>query len=278
MILLALAAAALNCPPGTKQARQHGKPTCVKVVAPKPDPWVIAAPLRTYAAPAKWVWRNSYPAAPINTTIERVSAVCKETCIWAGRASTSTVIRDAELTRAAPSQPDEIDAGIKVGGSKGGVATAGVLIERVYSHGWKQNTAPGKYANGDGIVVNRGVVDVTVRYARLDDNADSGLDSKANLTTLDNVSASGNGHYGFRFWVVANATTLTCTDNAWGCIKAEDGARVTIDKLVMVGAEELVTTKKGAIVEVKACDLSRWTGKAPTVGQGIVKLGAGCTR
>jgi hypothetical protein len=275
MILLALAAV-LTCPPGTKQARQYGKPRCVKVKASVAAPWTLAAPLRTYPAGAKRVWHNSYPEKPVNTTIERVSAVCKETCIWAGRASTSTIIRDAELTRIAPAKPGEIDAGIKVGGSKGGVATAGVLIERVYAHGWQQDAKPGAYANGDGIVVNRGAIDETVRFARLDDNADSGIDSKAALTVLENVSATGNGHYGFRFWGKATATTLTCIGNAWGCIEAEPGADVTVDRLVMAGGEELVTAKKGATVTILSCDLSRWTGKALVKGKGKVTLGPTC--
>jgi hypothetical protein len=243
-----------------------------------PDPWKAAAVERTYPAGTKWVWRNSYPDKPINTTIERVSAVCKTTCVWAGRASTSTIIRDAEFTRAGFAKPGEIDAGIKVGGSKGGVQTAGVLIERVYAHGWLQDTKPGKYANGDGLVVNRGVKDVIVRFSRFDRNADGGVDTKADMTVLDHVSASGNGHYGFRFWGGTRATTLYCTDNAWGCIEASPGADVVIDRVVMKGAQELVTAAKGATVTILSCDLTGWTGTALTKGQGKVTLGEGCKR
>lgn len=244
---------------------------------PRPDPWAIAAPARIYTT-EKHVWWNSYPDAPVNIALGPLRATCRETCVWFGRESTSSYIHDAELTRYAPAAADKIDAGIKVGGSKGGVATKGVLIERVYSHGWLQNTAKGKYANGDGLVINRGVIDVTARYSRFDDNADSGVDSKADLTTLDNVSATGNGHYGFRFWLRATATTLTSANNAWGHIEAEAGAVVTIDKLIAIGPGELVTTKKGAQVTIGACDLTRWTGTALTKGPGKVTLGKGCSR
>ena len=137
---------------------------------------------------------------------------------------------------------------------------------------------------GDGLIGFKTAVIgsiVTVRYSRLDDNADAGLDSKADLSALDQVSATGNGHYGFRFWGRATATTLTCVDSAWECIEAEakEGrhADVTIDRLVMVGGEELVTTKAGAVVTILSCDLTRWTGKALVKGQGNVALEVGCS-
>lgn len=245
--------------------------------APSGASWTMAGPRRTLPPGTKWVWRNSFPEAPIDgQVIERVTASCTTTCVWVGRATTSTIIRDAEFTRPDASGPSKIDAGIKVGGTKGGVPAAGVLIERVYSHGWRQNTREGKYANGDGLVVNRGVRDVTVRHSRFDDNADGGVDTKADLTVLDQVSASGNGHYGFRFWGGARATTLYCTDNAWGCIEVAPGGDVTIDRVVMKGPQELVTTKKGAVVTIKSCDLSGWTGNVLTKGQGQVTLGEGC--
>ena len=238
------------------------------------DALAIRGPLRDYSGDR--LWTNNYPQAPVDgQVIAQVRAVCLHTCIWFGRASAGGVVRDAELTRTGRAGYRSIDAGIKIGGSKGGVPTAGILIERVYSHGWQQVPHKG-YANGDGIVINRGVRDVTIRDSRLDDNADAGLDSKADMVTLDNVSASANGHYGFRFWGGARATTLTSIDNAWGAIEAEAGARVVIERLVMIGDQELVTTKAGAEVEIKSCDLSRWTGTEPTKGPGRVILVEGC--
>lgn len=246
------------------------------IVCPVPvDPMALQGALRIYAG--KHLWWNSYPDAPIdNFVIATTGAVCKETCIWYGRASSGGWVHDVEVTRAGPAGPGSIDAGIKVGGSKGGVATTGLLIERLYSHGWLQNAAAGAYANGDGIVINRGVGTITIRDSRLDGNGDSGLDTKGDLTIVDNVSASGNGHYGFRFWGKVQASALTAIDNAWGAIEVEAGADVTIQKLVAVGGQELVTSKAGATVNILSCDLSRWTGTAKLKGAGKVTLGVGC--
>lgn len=239
----------------------------------------LRGPLRQFTG--KQLWHNSYPAQPINgEVIERVRAICEASCIWIGRASTKTIVRDVELTRAGSSASNKIDSGIRVGGTKGGVPTAGVLVERVYSHGWKQNTTKGKYANGDGVAINRGVLDVTIRDSRFDDSADSGVDSKAAMLVLDNVSAAGNGHYGFRFWGGARATTLISRNNGWGHVEAEAGARVIIDKLIAEGPEELVTTNGPAEVEIKSCDLTKWTGTTAVKRQGKplakVTFGVGC--
>lgn len=224
------------------------------------------------------VWANRYPAAPINDSItQNVAATCSRTCVVIGRASHGNIVRDSTFTRNAPAtRKSQIDAGIRVGGGKGGVAVNDVLIERIRSYGWRMEPLLRKYANGDGIVINRGVKKVTIRHSRFDDNSDGGVDTKADLTILDTVSASNNEHYGFRFWGSVQATTLTSANNTWGAIEVEPGARVVIDRLIMIGSEELVTSKAGADVTIKSCDLSRWTGKALTKGEGHVTLGSGC--
>ena len=242
---------------------------------PSPEPWVARSPRREFTG--RQLWHNSYPAAPISgQVIEGVRATCRGTCVWAGRASTSTIVRDAELTRDGPAGPDDIDAGIKVGGSKGGVPTAGVLIERVYAHGWRQVAHKG-YANGDGVVVNRAVRDVTIRDSLLADNADAGLDTKADLTTVENVMLSDNGHYGGRFWGRATVDRVTCLGNAWGCLELEAGGDATVRGLTVIGPERVVTTKEGATVTFLDCpDLSRWTGTVLVKGKGRVTFPPGC--
>lgn len=192
--------------------------------------------------------------------IERVRATCEASYISIGRSSTGTVIRDVELTRAGRSALKKIDSGIRIGGTKGGVPTAGVLVERAYSNGWKQNTAKGKYANGNGVAINRGVLDVTICDSRFDDSADARVDSKADALLLDNVSASSNGHYGFRFWGGVRATTLISRNNGWGHVEAQSGARVVVERLIAEGPEELVTTNGPAEVEIRFRDLTKWTG------------------
>lgn len=315
MILLALAAATLTLPSPLPDKDGDGRVTISKAIVPfkRGDTLTLCPTLPAYsyrtvcpalaasAAPAvdrmairgaltafsgSRYFNNAYPDAPINgKVIERMSLVCGNTCIKFGRASTSGTVRDVEIRASKPAvKHSEIDTGIAIGGSKGGVPTTGILIERVWSHGWQMEPTVKGYKNGDGFVANRDVGTVTIRDSRFDDNADAGVDSKAADLILDNVSASDNGHYGFRFWGGARATTLTCRNNAWGCIQIENGAKVVIDRLIAVGGDtgdqELVTTHNAGEIEIRSCDLSGWKGALlKQQGKPLAKvtLGEGCT-
>lgn len=61
------------------------------------------------------------------------------------------------------------------------------------------------------------------------------------------------------------------------CLEAEAGANVTLRGLVMIGGEEIVTTKKGATVSFLTCpDTIGWTGTVTHRGQGVMTFPAGC--
>lgn len=220
---------------------------------------------------------NQYPAGPAHgILLERVDAICRASCATFGRASDGITIRNVTFRRAAPAtSASEIDAAIRLGGSKGGVATRNILIDQVIGSGFQTLVTKG-YINGDGVTANRGVVGLTILNSRFDDNADAALDLKSIDTRLDNVAGARNKRT-FRFWLDVVAGLLISEDPRWAHVWAGKTAKVTIRKLVAIGGGTLIDTEEGAVVEVLSCDLTRYTGGLLVKGKGRVALGAGCS-
>lgn len=210
-----------------------------------------------------------------DVTIERIDAKVTKRGIYLRGDSARWTIRDFRLAYVGATDTNDYPMGIQIGGNAANTPHD-ILIERGDIGGF-QNTLPKGYPNADGIDCERGAYNVTIRDVVLHDNTDGGLDCKATNVRLDNLTVARNGR-NVRIWATAVAGLITSIDPRGAHIWASKTARLTIGRLVAVGAGPLVESEAGAEVTIAACDLSRWTGTVATKGPGKVTLGPSCTR
>jgi hypothetical protein len=229
---------------------------------------VIVGAARDFVAPEK-----GKPTTINNVTIERVEARVAKRGIYIRGDSTDWGIRDFRFIGSAPRTDSSIPAGIAINGT-----AHNIVIERGYLANFRTNWLAGRYANGDCVSTERGNFNVTIRGVVCEHPSDGGFDLKSSNTRLDDLSVTNSGHYSYRLWAQGTAGTLTSIDPFWGHVQA--ASRTTdwvIDKLIAVGDKPLVVFgEAGGKIEVRSCDLSRWTGTEKVKGTGTVTFGATC--
>lgn len=214
--------------------------------------------------------KSPYPTIS-NVLIERAEMKCAERCLYMRGDSHDWIIRDVKVTITAPNmEKGNIPTGFLIRGT-----AHDLLFERVESYGWVSGVSGG-YVQGDGLTTEDGTYNITIRDSIFRDNSDGGIDSKTINLHLENIKSMRN-KYNYRFRQIVRATTLYSENPRNAHIQGNTiSTNVIIDKLVAVGGAPLIKFEKPGRIEIKSCDLTRWTGKVKVVGKGTAILGQGC--
>jgi hypothetical protein len=156
----------------------------------------------------------------------------------------------------------------------------GIALRNGNVSGFRMESVPGKYPNGDGIAAERAVNNLTIERVVSSNNSDAGFDLKSSGTVLNDLVAEAN-HRGFRFWGSARAGTLTSNNSRSAAFWFGKGASVTIDHVNVTSKTSApVFMIEGATsVTINSCTLNVPAGTKLVVGAGSavqVTLGSGC--
>lgn len=211
-----------------------------------------------------------------NVTIQRVDISARKRGIFIRGGSHDWVIQDFRITGPAiNTSPGDIPVGIGMQGA------TRITIRRGEISGFKSKLAGGAYQNGDLLSAERGD-SFTATDLYLHDGTDGGIDTKA-TTVLDRIRVANIGHYSYRFWDKVTAGTLTSENPGGAHIQiASATARVTIDKLVVIGPKAMIHVDSkgiGGEIDIKACDRRLATGPVLSGfhARAKITLGKGCT-
>lgn len=191
------------------------------------------------------------------------------------RTANNTTISDFRIAmRDAPQSGTHLPQGIAL------YAGDGIAVRNGNVSGFRMESVPGKYPNGDGIAAERAVANLTIERVVSRNNSDAGFDLKSSGTVLNDLVAEDN-HRGFRLWGSARAGTLTSNNSRSAAFWFGQGASVTIDHVnVTSHTDAPVFVIEGASsVTVNSCTLNVPAGTKLMVGAGSagqVTLGSGC--
>jgi len=192
------------------------------------------------------------------------------------RNANSTTISDFRIAmRDTPQSGTNLPQGIAL------YAGDGIAVRNGNISGFRMDSVPGKYPNGDGIAAEREVTNLTIERVVSSNNSDAGFDLKSSGTVLNDAVAEDN-HRGFRFWGSARAGTLTSNNSRSAAFWFGKGASVTIDHVNVTSQTSApVFMIEGATsVIVNSCTLNVPAGTKLVVGADSaaqVTLGTGCT-
>ena len=192
------------------------------------------------------------------------------------RNANSTTISDFRIAmRDTPQSGTNLPQGIAL------YAGDGIAVRNGNISGFRMDSVPGKYPNGDGIAAEREVTNLTIERVVSSNNSDAGFDLKSSGTVLNDAVAEDN-HRGFRFWGSARAGTLTSNNSRSAAFWFGKGASVTIDHVNVTSQTSApVFMIEGATsVTIKSCTLNVPAGTKLVVGADSaaqVTLGTGCT-
>ncbi|MET4594669.1 MULTISPECIES: hypothetical protein [unclassified Sphingomonas] len=214
-----------------------------------------------------------------NVTLQRFDVTAWKRGIFIRGGSRDWLIQDFRIKGSrVNTSPGDIPVGIAMGGA------TNIVIRRGEISGFQTVLADKKkYANADCISAERGdSFSATDIYAH--DCTDGIIDTKA-TTYLDRIRAANAGHYSYRFWAIVNAGTLISENPGGAHIQiASATARVTIDKLIVIGPKAMIHVDSkgiGGEIMIKECDLAKWTGTSLLSGfsaRAKITLGKGCVR
>lgn len=204
--------------------------------------------------------------------LNNIVASCWKRCVYIRGDSAQWTLRNVTFTGRDPvTNPGDIPVGIAIKDE-----AHDIMIDGAEISGFQTQYPEGKYPQGDGISAERGNRNITLRNIFSHDNTDGCFDLKSSNTELDNLKAA-RCNWGYRLWANGHATTLTSEDARKAAIHVpSETTDYVIDKLVMIGSGALVNFSKPGRIQIKSCDLSRWTGKTKKAGEGHVEWGKGC--
>jgi hypothetical protein len=219
---------------------------------------------------------KSGPHAKVdNVTVRRIDVTAAKRGIYLRGGSANWLIEDFRIRGVGVNKSTgDIPVGVGVDGGN-------ITLRRGEISGFRSDYGPGKYSNADCIYAERtDTLTATDLYLR--DCTDGAIDTKA-TTYLDRIVAENIKQRSYRFWADVTAGELTSIGTPWAHVwagahspKVLSKARVTIGKLTAIGGGVLIDVMPGAVVDVKSCDLTRYTGGVLVKGKGAVTLGAGC--
>lgn len=224
----------------------------------------------------RWNEKRGNDDAANNVTIERVVAQCGEICVDFRRPSDGLIVRDALLERRGGIDTTKgFLGGVILGNPKGFDGVKNVVIERVIARNF-QTTKPSSYPNADGFGSERLNDNITYRFTTASNNSDGGYDLKSTNTLLDNTRADEN-YRNYRLWGSGTGTTIYSNSPRGAHIWLGQNANYTINKLVATGGGTLVDVgHSSAVLTIRECDLTGWTGAVKVKGSATVTLGKGC--
>lgn len=186
------------------------------------------------------------------------------------------VIRDVDLTLAAPMPAPELPAGIEIQGT-----AHDVLIERTTARDFRMVDRPKRYANGDGFSSEWHTHRLTFRQARAINNSDGGFDLKSKDTILDDTLAEGNA-LNYRLWGTGTAKRIESRSPGKGHVQLNANAKWHIGTLIArSGTPKPILGLNGNVtVVIDRCELHVPAG-TPMIWRrpgltASVSLGPGC--
>ncbi len=191
------------------------------------------------------------------------------------RNASSTTISDFRIAmRDTPQSGTNLPQGIAL------YAGDGITVRDGSVSGFRMDSVPGKYPNGDGVAAERAVANLTIERVVSSNNSDAGFDLKSSGTVLNDLVAEDN-HRGFRLWGSARAGTLTSNNSRSAAFWFGQGASVTIDHVNVTShtSAPVFMIEGASSVIVNSCTLNVPEGTKLVMGAGSaaqVTLGTGC--
>lgn len=191
------------------------------------------------------------------------------------RNANNTMISDFRITmRETPQSGTNLPQGIAL------YAGDGIAVRDGNVSGFRMDSVPGKYPNGDGVAAERAVTNLTIERVTSSNNSDAGFDLKSSGTVLNDLVAEDN-HRGFRLWGSARAGTLTSNNSRSAAFWFGQGASVTIEHVNVTShtSAPVFMIEGASSVIVNSCTLNVPAGTKLVVGADSaaqVTLGSGC--
>lgn len=210
-----------------------------------------------------------------NVTVRRIDVTAGKRGIYLRGGSANWLVEDFRIRGVGVNRSTgDIPVGVGVNGGH-------ITLRRGEISGFRSDYGPNKYSNADCLSGERGDT-ITATDLNLRDCTDAAIDTKA-TTYLDRIVAENIEQRSYRFWAEVTAGDLTSIGTPWAHVwagshspKVLSKARVIIGKLTAIGGGVLINVMPGAVVDVKSCDLTRYTGGVLVKGKGDVTLGTGC--